>query len=408
MNPHYTTPPVDRWNSHQQDVKRPRLIWSALFLAILAHVALFLLFKNISFQKNISAFESLETEPVFIDQVVIEREEVFPVSNPVTLPDETEPEDLVPELEALAKLKNQDIEIKPSIIEPELSVKKAIPLAMGDLESSSEEILNKEVSLSTFENIGEKPLEVPLVDEGNTVIEGSIFDQALTPSSSIFDKNSLKGAEGSAIEGVLEGYSSVDDLLSMSDTNLSGAKAALPSDLLYNYDSAKLKESAKYGLMKLALLIHRNPKMFCLLEGHSDTFGEDNYNLELSEARAQAVRDYLVETLKQNADQIVVRGYGSFNPLIETGSVEEQSINRRVDILMRDSAEDFSQTLPPAEDFPETTDPAEDFPQPSALAEDFSQTTDSAEDFPQTLDPAEEQAPVPILVKPSKNPIYEN
>ena len=64
----------------------------------------------------------------------------------------------------------------------------------------------------------------------------------------------------------------------------------LPSDLLFEFNSAELRESAKVGLMKLALLMDRNPNLYCWIEGHTDLVGGDDFNLDLSIRRAEAVQ----------------------------------------------------------------------------------------------------------------------
>jgi hypothetical protein len=94
--------------------------------------------------------------------------------------------------------------------------------------------------------------------------------------------------------------------------------------------------------MKLALIVEKNPKLYCWIEGYSDLFGADAYNQDLSRRRAAAVKEYLVTTLRLNADRIIPRGYGKAKALVLQGSVEEQAPNRRVEIRMR-------RTPPPAE-----------------------------------------------------------
>ena len=87
--------------------------------------------------------------------------------------------------------------------------------------------------------------------------------------------------------------------------------------------------------MKLAILIDRNPDMFCILEGHTDLFGGDEYNIELSRRRAEAVKGWLVSALQLEGDRIVVRALGKTEPKVMEGTRDEQALNRRVDILMR-------------------------------------------------------------------------
>jgi hypothetical protein len=66
-----------------------------------------------------------------------------------------------------------------------------------------------------------------------------------------------------------------------------------------------------------------------------DLIGSDEANLDLSRRRAAAVRNYLVESLRMDGSKIVTRGKGEAEPLVPGGTVEEQALNRRVEIRMR-------------------------------------------------------------------------
>nr|WP_281375567.1 OmpA family protein [Haloferula luteola] len=109
----------------------------------------------------------------------------------------------------------------------------------------------------------------------------------------------------------------------------------LPSDLLFEYNSAELRESARVGLMKLALLVERNPGLYCWIEGYTDLFGTESYNLELSRRRAESVKSYLTGSLKIDGKRIETRGFGKSDPLVNQGDIDQQAPNRRVEIKMR-------------------------------------------------------------------------
>jgi OOP family OmpA-OmpF porin len=67
--------------------------------------------------------------------------------------------------------------------------------------------------------------------------------------------------------------------------------------------------------------------------GHTDDVGDDAYNQELSEQRAAAVRDYLVET-GVDASKIVTIGAGENSPVASNTTDEGRAENRRVDVLV--------------------------------------------------------------------------
>jgi len=133
------------------------------------------------------------------------------------------------------------------------------------------------------------------------------------------------------------GFSNLDDLLSRAGP-LTGSVApvAMPGGALFEYDRADLRQEAIEQLRKLAQLIHKNPEATFSIEGHTDSFGNAEYNLRLSEARAEAVKEWLVTQVGVPASRIETRGYGSTRLLVPgTGTPEEQQMNRRVEIVIR-------------------------------------------------------------------------
>ncbi|MEM6910951.1 MAG: OmpA family protein [Verrucomicrobiota bacterium] len=149
-------------------------------------------------------------------------------------------------------------------------------------------------------------------------------------------ENLAKQGSGSNASA-LQGYTNLGDLLNGEAGADRGKPILMPTDLLFGYNEWELRESAKVSMMMLGLLIERNPKTLFLIDGHTDTFGGEPYNLELSRKRAQAVKDWLVQSLQINPRRIVARGRGESSPIASpTGGVQEQALNRRVEITMRE------------------------------------------------------------------------
>jgi outer membrane protein OmpA-like peptidoglycan-associated protein len=72
------------------------------------------------------------------------------------------------------------------------------------------------------------------------------------------------------------------------------------------------------------------------VEGYTDSFGTFEYNLDLSQRRADSVKRYLVQAMGINPAQIQTRGYGATKfRASANGSIEEQSANRRVEVVVR-------------------------------------------------------------------------
>ena len=134
----------------------------------------------------------------------------------------------------------------------------------------------------------------------------------------------------------LPNFSDLDSLLS-SQGPLSSKTAPilLPTDLLFDYDSATLRPAAMDSLQKLADLIQRNPNSNFVIEGHTDSFGSPEYNARLSTARAESVKTWLVEEASIDPGRIRTVGLGMTRLLVPSGTVDQQRLNRRVEIVIK-------------------------------------------------------------------------
>lgn len=187
--------------------------------------------------------------------------------------------------------------------------------------------------------------------EGQSVIEIGTeeFDRELTEHSSGTLAAVLQ-SRGSGNDLLPEGYSDLDQLVANPGVPLDlGRPILMKTDLLFDYDEYVLKPTARLSLMKLALIIQRNPEKWFVLEGHTDTHGPEAYNLNLSRLRAEAVRNWLVDSLQLSPERLEIRAYGETRPLVAPGgSVADQALNRRVEISTRNPGEDEAADRPAA------------------------------------------------------------
>jgi len=77
--------------------------------------------------------------------------------------------------------------------------------------------------------------------------------------------------------------------------------------------------------------LNKFPKATALIEGHTDNVGNDAANQKLSERRAQAVKNYLVEKMGIAADRLSAKGFGETKPVDSNKTAEGRSKNRRVE-----------------------------------------------------------------------------
>ncbi len=107
--------------------------------------------------------------------------------------------------------------------------------------------------------------------------------------------------------------------------------------LQFDYDQAIIKPEFYEPLDVIALTLRRDPRALARIEGHADQLAgsEAAYNQELSERRARAVRQYLVERGGIEAERLQAVGYGFQRPREPNDPVYGNPVNRRVEIYIR-------------------------------------------------------------------------
>ncbi len=100
----------------------------------------------------------------------------------------------------------------------------------------------------------------------------------------------------------------------------------------FEQGKADLNDDAKLALHDLAKVLTRNPELKLSIEGHTSSEGDSIVNLNLSEARAQAAVDFLVNKEGISADRLQAKGYGSSKPI----SQDSLEVNRRTEFVILD------------------------------------------------------------------------
>ena len=88
-------------------------------------------------------------------------------------------------------------------------------------------------------------------------------------------------------------------------------------------------------LDKLANFLIDHPRVHLSISGHTDSQGSENSNLRLSQARADAIKAYLIYQFKIDPARIEAHGYGSSKPIVEEKTDEDRGLNRRVEFEIR-------------------------------------------------------------------------
>lgn len=116
-----------------------------------------------------------------------------------------------------------------------------------------------------------------------------------------------------------------------------GTVITLSGSVLFASNQATLLPEARTRLEQVADVLLTTRERNIVIEGHTDSQGSDGHNLDLSQRRAEAVRDSLVQRGYQ-ADLIQARGMGEGHPIANNGNADGRANNRRVEIIIeRDS-----------------------------------------------------------------------
>jgi outer membrane protein OmpA-like peptidoglycan-associated protein len=112
-----------------------------------------------------------------------------------------------------------------------------------------------------------------------------------------------------------------------------GIKITFDSGLLFDTGKATLKEASKENLKNLAEILNRYEDTDILLEGHTDSDGSEELNLQLSRSRANSVATYL-ESLGVDPTRFTIMGYGEQQPIASNETMEGKQKNRRVEVAI--------------------------------------------------------------------------
>jgi outer membrane protein OmpA-like peptidoglycan-associated protein len=107
--------------------------------------------------------------------------------------------------------------------------------------------------------------------------------------------------------------------------------------LEFENGKADILPEMENDLSKVANFMIDHPDFKISISGHTDSQGNLDANLRLSQARADAIKAYLIYTFKIDADRIEARGFGSSIPIVEEKNEDDRRLNRRVEFeIMKD------------------------------------------------------------------------
>ena len=329
--------------------KQRSWLWFGLIVSLGLHLALCTYFYRTRFQSVDAVLAGMQQTPTFkIKNVDLGQQlekssldQASPAAKPepdktdVQLPDEKKSFDkLLQDIQASTAMPDDTRDVLPE--QPKVE--------QPDVNSVLNEI--ERTAAQTLSNNPNATREQSLLNDAATsgrpqpALSGTELATSTTIKRSNTFTSKIPGDSAGPNKKGAPGFSDLDQLLAQKGPLGSGTKLRMPDDQLFEYDSAALQSSAVSQLQKVGTLIKRNPNATFTVEGYTDSFGGPEYNLELSQRRADSVKQYLVEAMGISPAQIEARGFGQTKFRVSpNGSIDEQRENRRVEIVVHTGAQ---------------------------------------------------------------------
>ena len=179
-----------------------------------------------------------------------------------------------------------------------------------------------------FTGCAERPMAYSVIDlAGNTQVTG--WGKNKRQKQCIHQEN-IKDSDG---DGVPDSIDKCPGTLGNIQVDHNGCPIITTLRLNFDFNDATVKKIYYPELEKVAQILKNNPDLKIEIAGHTDDLGSDEYNLKLSQKRAEAVKNILVNMFDIDPKRIKVKGYGEKYPLVPNTTETNRALNRRVEII---------------------------------------------------------------------------
>jgi len=295
-------------------------LFRALILSLLVHLAFF----GFAYWKKLERFSFTSEERLVLPQFVVKQTTIDPKL--LDQPEETRM--------TMAASKPAAIAVPMEVPEP-----KEIQLSptVADVPSPILADSPKPKPINLEELVKTNDISAGSDDKKTGDIAAAILKESIPAKNQRTVQVPVKrGGDGVGGSEGIPGRATLDDALARTGPLATGENVALRGGALFDYDSADLRRDALDEMQKLGELIRRNPRAVFRIEGHTDAIGSRDYNLVLSQRRADEMKAWLVANLGIDPSRIETVGFGPDKLIVPADrSIEEQQPNRRVEIVIK-------------------------------------------------------------------------
>jgi len=105
--------------------------------------------------------------------------------------------------------------------------------------------------------------------------------------------------------------------------------------LSFDSSQSTIKQDNFKLLAKVEKAIDIFPRSEIMIEGHTDSYGDDALNQKLSQSRAESLQKYMINTMRIRSYRVIATGYGETNPVANNETATGRAKNRRIDIVIK-------------------------------------------------------------------------
>jgi len=191
------------------------------------------------------------------------------------------------------------------------------------------------VSVFLFTGCAEKPMAESVLDlAGNQEITG--WDDNKTeckPKIIVTEVVKYKVPTDSDEDGVPDFKDKCPNTPKNLAVDHNGCPVIFRLRIIFDFNKWYVKKIYYPEIKKVADALKANPHLKIEVAGHTDNIGSEKYNLWLSQKRAEAVKNILVNVYKVDSKRVVAKGYGEKYPLVPNTTPTNRALNRRVEIV---------------------------------------------------------------------------
>ncbi|MEX2125422.1 MAG: OmpA family protein [Woeseia sp.] len=243
--------------------------------------------------------------------------------------------------EVVRKVRDDDLSVEELILQWEDPLQR-IADAANIVPQMSDGHDQVELDLVTFvENLRAENQELQQESEANTLRLADMAEEIRTLDERLGGATAERTALVQRLEAqarVKEQFETIEQMFTREEARVfrEGENVILRLvGLNFDSGSSEIRQESFDLLGKVERAIDVFPRSELIIEGHTDSYGGDEMNQNLSQGRAESVRQYMVNAMRIPTYRLIATGYGETNPIANNETASGRAQNRRIDIVIK-------------------------------------------------------------------------